>query len=1580
MQPFFSEVGVITPKITEMGIMRAGVFPRNAIAGQLTTYSADIPTTKKINNDYKIILTFPVGFNVSGAKKDTYSPINNDLNNGTEGVVSFSTDSESSGGANSDGVLVDANARAVTIDLAVSGSTLTKDYIHFDIAGIINTNIPRNLDTGGYNVDIKIMDEAGKLSESINGLPFFINSGGTINLNGSILGINANDVDGIDDNIMIFLSSPMTGPLEKSISIDSNGFGSFNFSGLPAGQYSIFTKPNIIFDGNKYNGNPMPRIINLENSENSQNINLTKENTGSLAQITVNINGVPIGDEVDIFASNKEGLKISTLTSDENTLSTIFYLTSGDWMIGVGPSASYGRETGSYHNSDWISPVPIKLSTDGSTSKSINFNILSADKEIIGYVQDNIGNAVSDAEVYAYQPLSKSKAVHSKTDTNGKFILKLANSGNYSLGLFKQGLLNANTKNIKVLDNTISNDGNLSADIYFNEEIITNTNSLILKVHKSDYTISGKVTNSNQPVVHATVWANKQNGVGQVETISDETGNYILYVDDGAWQVQANIPGYGKSVAQTIVVNGESETQNLYLDDSVDYYLISGNVTIEDNAQANKLIKASQYDINGNFLGQVFNSQTDENGNYSITNVPAGIYRVDVWTSEYGELERNDNDDYSNTLANLNLNSNKTGVNINVDSLNAVTLSFTNGVLAQKAIVKIDGVISGIATGYSKIIELDDLSNDKIIKLANGDYIFSINVPGIGTIEPSTNPVTISGDNTVTFILPDETTDIFTISGLIDDGSSPINEAWVWAVNENTGIYLGDNTDSEGNYSLSLKSGTYKVGVEIPGFLPTTSTQIIIDQDKQVNFSLNVADVYIKGRIYNDVNSNNLFDLGEEISNGWIWVRENTTNKLIGTRAQSDGSFSIAVAEGTYTLKAIADGYTERNFGNISVSDENSINNNISLTAITNWTSNLQSKPIIPSSGGIINDSSEDGIGVKVIAAPNVLGQGVFTVSLKTKEVTNVAKTNSANPLGGIGKEITATDDSGQIITNTNDDLEIELTYYKSDIEAAIADYNKLNEITNSYWDDTVNNWVALTTAKSAFVKNNANETNWTVINYSDFVSSLASSTATYSDYKVVLQSTSNHLTIFSAITPVDSIPPAAPINLTQTAGSGTSLSIDWDDNSEIDVLEYEIYRATSAGVAAIDTNQVNTLQINSSNFTDNTTSDWTSYFYTVTAVDDSGNESAIADEVQVCSNQTLNNGTVAADCVITCESGYDLIGNSCNAQSDSGNESSSGGGDGGSSGGGGSSSTSDSGDDSFSYEVAATTTNTTIEEVLNTDYEEVDDTGIHWTDIYKNQESQDSNNEKVEEFKVATGKNIIFMFKDILERAQSSQMKDFAKKAFEIINFNKISQTDKEFQERIIVMIYEAVLIASGDLGSLLAYNESSRDLEKEKRFISEYGEKLNLEITDENRKFIINIMHFIIYGTKSTLRLGMGERAGVVNSFQSSYKHIPQDEFDWNDLIKIANGRWPTNHSATAEARALINFELVYLRQPNREDPNDDAAMMVMAYGLRPLIRNLDNERTGINTFQYIYDYHPKKATAWDVVRSIANSGATR
>ncbi len=188
-----------------------------------------------------------------------------------------------------------------------------------------------------------------------------------------------------------------------------------------------------------------------------------------------------------------------------------------------------------------------------------------------------------------------------------------------------------------------------------------------------------------------------------------------------------------------------------------------------------------------------------------------------------------------------------------------------------------------------------------------------------------------------------------------------------------------------------------------------------------------------------------------------------------------------------------------------------------------------------------------------------------------------------------------------------------------------------------------------------------------------------------------------------------------------------------------------------------------------------------------------------------------------------------------------------------------------------------------------------------------------------------------------------------------------------------------ESQIVGSNNADSLLNHLGSSPDLKREQSGLVKYKTILGLDkkISSEEK---MTINDFIVYGTRSTQRLGAGERAAVINSYYQAYGKLPNGEEEWFDVIKIASGRWPVERNSAAESKAKIEFKKVYVRDADMTNNIDENAIMVIAYGLLPLQRNLISEATAIKTFKWIYGRSPVSALAWNVVRAIAYSGAKR
>ncbi len=106
-----------------------------------------------------------------------------------------------------------------------------------------------------------------------------------------------------------------------------------------------------------------------------------------------------------------------------------------------------------------------------------------------------------------------------------------------------------------------------------------------------------------------------------------------------------------------------------------------------------------------------------------------------------------------------------------------------------------------------------------------------------------------------------------------------------------------------------------------------------------------------------------------------------------------------------------------------------------------------------------------------------------------------------------------------------------------------------------------------------------------------------------------------NFLATLEAFTPpLDILPPAAPTSLYATTGDG-QIDLFWNPNSEADFLKYYIYGGTTPGPTTVVDSTAGGDR-NDASATLASLSNGITYYYRITAMDNSGNESAYSNEV----------------------------------------------------------------------------------------------------------------------------------------------------------------------------------------------------------------------------------------------------------------------------------------------------------------------------------------------------------------------------
>lgn len=107
-----------------------------------------------------------------------------------------------------------------------------------------------------------------------------------------------------------------------------------------------------------------------------------------------------------------------------------------------------------------------------------------------------------------------------------------------------------------------------------------------------------------------------------------------------------------------------------------------------------------------------------------------------------------------------------------------------------------------------------------------------------------------------------------------------------------------------------------------------------------------------------------------------------------------------------------------------------------------------------------------------------------------------------------------------------------------------------------------------------------------------------------------------------SAIThDADTIAPNAPSGLTVVSTGSSSITLSWDNNSESDLKNYNVYRSFNPISTIQDADLIGTIESN--NYTDSGLFSLTTYYYSISAVDTSLNESVLSINVSETTQQT---------------------------------------------------------------------------------------------------------------------------------------------------------------------------------------------------------------------------------------------------------------------------------------------------------------------------------------------------------------------
>ncbi|MCD6423106.1 MAG: carboxypeptidase regulatory-like domain-containing protein [Elusimicrobia bacterium] len=272
------------------------------------------------------------------------------------------------------------------------------------------------------------------------------------------------------------------------------------------------------------------------------------------------------------------------------------------------------------------------------------------------------------------------------------------------------------------------------------------------------------------------------------------------------------------------------------------YGFVTGKVTDETTGSGIASVTVS-------IDGTSFLETTDSSGNYTISNVPEGTYSMTASKTGYitGTLSGVLVVANSTTTANFVLSPEESAPasgNISGTVKNSQTGEYISGVdvlLVEKNV--------SVATDSSGSFAFSNIST--------GTYTLKFSKSGYNSLTQENITVLSEQTTSVNVSLIPQATPTGTISGTVMDTSSNTLSGVIVEISQ---LGINTYTDSSGNYSLEIATGTYTISFSLSGYKTATKTEVLVTEGASVTVDCQMEKNYWTG----DINKDGIVD-GEDL-------------------------------------------------------------------------------------------------------------------------------------------------------------------------------------------------------------------------------------------------------------------------------------------------------------------------------------------------------------------------------------------------------------------------------------------------------------------------------------------------------------------------------------------------------------------------------------------------------------------------------------------------------------------------------------------------------------------------------------------
>ena len=1506
-----------------MMFMPIDVWPMNNFANQTSRYNVRFPVTQAIPLGGKIELEFPIGFDIaSAAQADaaTESYFNADINGPGTGTVTIGA------------VAVNSSTRKVTLTTA-GAATQANDYIEFELKNIVNgaaSEVNWISNTGGHTISISSKTSAGQSIEGpLTSMPFPIEKGGSGIISGKIT--KSDGTTGIA-SAKIWLSTSRGGGFEKTSGSD----GSFTFTGLP-----LPTTTGTANDTLTYWVNVEPPQSAGYLAGSSSEILLSDETTSvtgrviKIKQGSSTVSGkfsynsaLLNGDKIRVWASGPDGwleydFTLNGKTAGDDGAATC---TGQAAAANIDACTNYSM---TISDGEWnIGVEPFHAMNAGfSSGPPPAPEFMPPSPQFISVTSTGTANFTLGS---ADKSITGSVVDQSGNGLSGVQVWAYDPSGTNGFGAGTETGTDG-TYTLNVVAGVYKVGAGLPGLPGLSEKQVTvpasgsNTPdaSTVFTFQKSDKSVKGVVLDElDNPIQYAGVGAYNSTTGEFIPGGTNAQGYYTLFVPEGTWQIDVHAPGYGR-----IKANPESGSTAAG-DDSVDGFTYSITVASAASDNSGYNFKAG---AGGGSFRSISGTITDSNGN--------GVSNTMVWADEVtaaGVPTGNGNGTQTDSDGNYTL---KVPSNCTGGTNSSCTTSYeleahvkSVGQLPEKTGLKL------AATGAD---------------LADQDWALS-----------ATKSTTIN----------------FYAGSVAVENLLTVEEAFVDVFNQSSEIGNHARIENANTGTISLQEGSYDVRAYVQGYgeaavdsssLTSGTFTVSGNSTKNINFVLSANTITISGT-------------ATGITNAWVHVFNRDTGLGNGTEitASDSGVFSVTVptpTTGTYELVVDAPEYSSFKQSSISTTTAG-------ITATLTAATSSITGTVLKSDAATLADNAfvwAEEVGGDGFATAPVGEDGTYTLSVEESKAYNVfgtLKDGTKGSLPNIEAGSTAqsltldqTIPAASLATNATPKVDTVVPQNGSVIDDKSNNDISLNiepqDLGDSQSSYSVNIESTPVLHETETAAPLGKEVDIDILNDSGKSLGLLNNTIdleyeiTKSDMTTVISEDASVATT----TVGDKLDKVEMGYWDETKGNGTwvtsptsrKVEVKEDADDAFTVVDYDTFITNLQSAVDNADNDAGAADTYSDHYAD----------YKITMTTSTKHLTTWGPIIQGASDVTAPSAPSGVD---TTTVDYNDVSLSWTASTDE---------------------TAMHATQPYLIYRGSVTSFTVAQSTLlgnsaTTTYTDATagSGGYTWYYRVRGQDAEGNQSTASSELSVtftppgsaaAPGGG---MSNNTSLDTDPADTDDDTTPVTTDMTDTALEITPVLLDENIVKVKADAEVIAMQTIGGIIANVLGTRDLEAETSFEKSVVNKIVATVESVSTELKERLVAFVTYGTPTTLSLGAGERGGVVNSFKEAFGKLPESQADWEDVVKIGNGRWPGQTNPDKETAAEKDFKTIYKRSADRANPNDDAAVVVMSYGLRPRDRNLDSERAAIKSFRAIFGDSPSTATDWDTVRAIAYSGATR